>query len=243
MPDKRAHRGPHPEDGRLFAPEAWPALREATADLCWLLSRRYALPSATKLVGDRYQLQQRQRVAVARCACSEEACQRRATHRTAIEQLRGGWLLIDGYNVLTSIEAALAGGVILAARDGCYRDMASVHGTFRCVEETAPALELLGTFLIDVPAAEVVWYLDSPVSNSGRLRGMILTLAQEHGWNWRVELVNDPDRRLSQAADVVATTDSAILDRCQNWLNLAREVIDAQTPGANIVDLSGMPPA
>jgi hypothetical protein len=29
------------------------------------------------------------------------------------------------------VEAALAGGVILACRDGAYRDMASIHGTWR----------------------------------------------------------------------------------------------------------------
>ena len=60
------------------------------------------------------------------------------------EQLRGAALWLDGYNVLTTIEAALAGGVILAARDGTYRDMASMHGSYRKVAETLPALELLG---------------------------------------------------------------------------------------------------
>ena len=38
--------------------------------------------------------------------------------------------------MLTTIEAALAGGVILAARDGAYRDMASMHGSYRKVAET-----------------------------------------------------------------------------------------------------------
>ena len=63
MPDRRKHRGPHPEDARLFAPEVWPLLREATADLCWLLSRGYADKSALRLVGDRYELVARQRAA------------------------------------------------------------------------------------------------------------------------------------------------------------------------------------
>ena len=31
MPDRREHRGPHPEDARLFAPEAWPLLNDAAA--------------------------------------------------------------------------------------------------------------------------------------------------------------------------------------------------------------------
>ena len=47
MPDKRSHRGPHPEDGRLFVPEQWPALQAAVGDLSWLLSHAYALNSAS----------------------------------------------------------------------------------------------------------------------------------------------------------------------------------------------------
>ena len=49
-------------------------------------------------------------------------------------------LWIDGYNALTTIESALSGSVILRARDGCYRDMASMHGTYRKVQETVPAI-------------------------------------------------------------------------------------------------------
>jgi hypothetical protein len=52
MPDKRTHRGPHPDDERLFNTEMVPRLREATNDLCWLLDRGYTTLSALKLVGD-----------------------------------------------------------------------------------------------------------------------------------------------------------------------------------------------
>ena len=64
MPDKRQHRGPHPHDTILFAPDAHPVLRQAAADLSWLFGRGYASVSAVKLVGDRYALNQRQRMAV-----------------------------------------------------------------------------------------------------------------------------------------------------------------------------------
>ena len=73
MPDKRTHRGAHPQDDRLFAPDQYSALQSATSDLSWLLTREYASPSALKIVGDRYALDARQRLAVMRCACSDEA--------------------------------------------------------------------------------------------------------------------------------------------------------------------------
>jgi len=238
VPDRRTHRGPHPEDRRLFAAPAVPALRAAVGDLSDLLSRGYAPAASLKLVGDHFSLTSRQRIAVMRAACSDAALQRRGRHRVEPADLRGRPLFLDGYNVLTTVEAALAGGAVLRCRDGSCRDMASVHGTYRKVEETLPAIRLIARTLADLGAAECLWYLDSPVSNSGRLRRVIEDLAAEAGWPWRVELVTDPDPVLSASAQTVATSDSVILDRCARWLNLAREVVAAGVPEAWIVDLS-----
>ena len=150
-------------------------------------------------------------------------------------------MLIDGYNVLTTVEAALAGGVVIVGRDGCWRDMASMHGTWRRVEETPVALEHIGRVLHRAEAVggrEVVWLLDSPVSNSGRLKGVIEEVAGRNAWPWRVELVIDPDKPLAAARDdLVVTADSVILDRCGRWLPLAREVASTLT-GVWVVDLS-----
>jgi len=240
MPDRRAHRGPHPEDGHLFAPANWPRLRAAAADYCWLLDRGYAHDSALKLVGDRYNLTARQRTAVSRCCCSAAELAGRRSREVSAAQLAGKILWIDGYNVLTTIEAALAGGVILIGREGAYRDMASMHGSYRRVAETIPALSLLGRTLASLQAAECRWLLDKPVSNSGRLKGIIERVAAEEGRNWTVELADDPDRLMSeQAGGVVATADSVVLDHYVCWFNLAKETICRHVPTANIVDLAG----
>lgn len=239
MPDRRRHRGPHPEDARLFASAAWPVLREATADLCWLLSRGYAGKSALKLVGDRYGLVARQRTAVGRCSCSDAEAARRQAHHVAPQRLAGRPLWLDGYNVLTTVESALAGGVVLPARDGAYRDMASMHGSYRKVAETAPALRLLGQVTAALKVDGCLWYLDRPVSNSGRLKKLIEEVGAAEGWRWRAELVQDPDALLAEAEQVVATADSAILDRCASWFNLARETIVRHVPQAWVVELAG----
>ncbi len=238
MPDRRKHRGPHPEDARLFSAEIHARLSQAVDDLCWLLSRGYAPDSSLKIVGDRYGLVARQRVAVARCSCGSDERDRRRRHEVAAQALHNQALKLDGYNVLTTIEAALSGGVIFAARDGAYRDMASMHGTYRKVAETLPALELLGAELARLNVAECVLYLDRPVSNSGRLKSLIEDLAAKKGWPWQVELAASPDALLAQSTEIVATADSVILDRCRAWYNLAKAVIDGQVPQAWIVDLS-----
>ena len=239
VPDSRNHRGPHPEDARLFAPRAWPGLREAVADLCWLLSRGYGKASSLKLVGDRHNLVARQRTAVRRCACSDADLARRQAHQSAAEALEERPLWLDGYNVLTTVEAALAGGVILLARDGCYRDMASMHGSYRKVAETRPALELIGRTTAACGVRRCLWFLDRPVSNSGRLGAIIREVAAANDWSWQVELVSDPDAVLAEADPITATADSAILDRVGAWFNLARETIVRHVPEARIVELAG----
>ena len=140
MPDSRRHRGPHPEDHRLFGDDQLEALRKAVGDFSLLLSKGYAVPSALKLVGDHFNLTERQRTAVQRASCSDEAMHIRKRSENSLQQIENQPLLIDGYNILTTLETALSGGAIFLCRDGCVRDMASIHGTYRKVEETIPAL-------------------------------------------------------------------------------------------------------
>jgi hypothetical protein len=237
VPDTRSHRGPDPRDAESFDPAAWPALRGAVADLAWLLERGYALTSALKLVGDRWALTERQRAAVARSTCSDTARRRRAFHQVGALAVRGQGLVLDGFNVLTTVEAALGGAIILRGRDGVDRDLAGVHGTYRKVEETRPALHLLGNLLHELGVAQALWLLDRPVSNSGRLKSVILEHVAEQGACWDVELVNNPDPILIGSEAIAATADSVVLDQCARWFNLARTVVERHIPTARLVDL------
>jgi hypothetical protein len=231
------HRGADPEDERSFGASRLPTLRQATSDLCWLLDHGYGIASATELVGDRYHLTRRQRIAIARCACSRKAKERRDGHCVAPPQLRGQELRLDGLNVLTAVETALGGGVILIGRDGCCRDVAGIYSHYHKVEETVPALRAIGQLASQWAVTKCHWWLDSPVDNSGRLKGILHEVATEAGWPWQVELVTNPDRVLSATDQIVSSSDHAILDRCQRWINLARQVIDKHAPQARIVDL------
>jgi hypothetical protein len=238
VPDKRAHRGPDPCDAEAFGPPNRPALRGAVADLSWLLSRSYAAVSALKLVGDRWCLSARQRQAVRRAACSDDARERRRTHHVAPGQVTGKELVIDGFNVLTTIEAALGGAVVIVCRDTTCRDIAGIHGSYRKVAETEPALEQLIIVLMKLSVRRCRWLFDRPVSNSGRIRSLVQQKAVERSLDWSVDLVDNPDPILSSSAEIVATADSAILDSGPEWINLARFAIETTCPQAMVVDLS-----
>jgi len=237
-PDTRQHRGPHPRDSQLFGIDQLAKLRGATAELSWLLSRGYALASSLKLVGDRHGLRERQRLAVSRAACSDESLNRRKQTCRSIETIRNSHLLIDGFNLIITIEAALSGGPLLLCRDGCLRDLASVHGSYRSVQETERALLLTGTALEKLVAASATWVLDRPVSNSGRLAKKISELAADRGWPWQVETVYNPDSRLIGSPDLAVTADSVILDRVGSWTNLKSYLIRKLPSAPWVLDLA-----
>jgi hypothetical protein len=239
MPDKRTHRGPHPDDEKLFAPGVIPDLRSALSDFSLLLTMGYAEKGALKLVGDKFLLTQRQRLAVMRSACSDQQLESRKKRCVSLDNLKDQSIAIDGYNVLITVEAAMSGGIIFRGRDGCFRDLASIHGTYRKVDETIPAVQLIGKFLQNTGIAKALWLLDRPVSNSGRLKKLIGELAEENNWNWEIDLLLNPDAELKKTDAVVASSDSVVLDECRKWVNLAAEIIKEKLPSSNVTDLSG----
>lgn len=241
MPDKRKHRGPHPDDYRLFDECAHQALRLAVQEYAWLLTRGYAEDSALAIVGNRHDLTQRQRMAVRRSACSDQALARRLESQTDSAKCRSRRLAIDGYNLLITIESTLSGGAVFICRDGCFRDLASIHGTYRKVEETLPAINLIDAQLRQIGLAELVFYLDRPVSNSGRLRNLMTKTLHDSPIKWHIELVDNPDPVLAAFDGPIATSDSWILDRCEQWINLAAEIVRQHIPDAWKIDLRETP--
>lgn len=243
MPDRRRHRGPHPEDAVLFGdPAHLRKLALAAGDLAWLLGRRYAPKAALTLVGNRYQLHQRQRRALAHAVASPEVARQRGQHRITPLALAGQRLQVDALNQLITIEVALAGGLLLRGHDRVWRDLASVHGTYRTVQETHVALEAIGEYLAPLEVSDVVFLIDAAVSNSARLASHIRALAEARGWRWSARLASSVDTTLQRTSDVVATSDSAILDRSARWFDLAGAVVQQVPLATWCVDLNVPPP-
>jgi hypothetical protein len=233
MPDKRKHRGANPQDSKLFSEDNIPALRQAVADYSLLLTKDYPQNAALKLVGDRFELTDRQRLAVMRSSCSDSRLAGRLARQIQPQELVGQDIIIDGYNVLITVEAAKSGAFLFIGRDGCMRDLAGMHGTYRKVTETVPAIELINNCLKELKLKEILWLLDKPVSNSGRLKKIIESVT-----GCSVKLVNNPDTELIESDAIAASSDSVVLDGAKRWFNLAAYIIDKNPLQAKIIDLS-----
>lgn len=243
MPDQRRHRGAHPRDPGLFGDATRDVLSQAATDFSWLSSRGYSAPAALKLVGDHYQLAGRQRDAVARISCSDAALERRRERRAAASAIAGQHAAVDGLNAVISVEVALSGGLGLIGRDGARRDLGSVHGTYRRVNETPRALALLVEQLVTLRPERVVWYLDRPVSNSGKLAASLREQLERLAPSWTVELCDDVDRRVSRSGAIAMSADSAVLDAADRWFDLAGWVVQGSVPQAWTLDFSQSGPA
>jgi len=51
-----------------------------------------------------------------------------------------------------------------------------------------------------------------PVSNSRRMRDLLIEAASQSGWDWQAELCQSPDAELKKINGTVVSTDSVILD-------------------------------
>jgi hypothetical protein len=224
-------RGQRPDDELLFGGEGLDRLQCAATEVGWLLDRGYPLRSALSFVGDRHQLVARQRLALGRSLCTEAQRRDRMAKRLPLEAMRDAAIVIDGFNLLVTLEVALSGGLIFVGRDGASRDLAGLRGSYGLVDETDRALDLLSDLFAEHRPASVTWFFDAPVSSSGRLR------AHVEGRAWPVateaRLVPSADRALVSAAHVVSA-DAAVLDACRSWHDVTGPLVEAM-PGARVV--------
>lgn len=169
-------------------------------------------------------------------AASEQQLERRKSHHT--DSLQGKTVAIDGFNLIILLESFLSRAYLFKGMDGCYRDLSGVHGTYKRIQHTQEVIEWIGQTLLDLAVARIVWYLDAPVSNSGRLKGFLLETAEKHEYPWEILLVNNPDKELAKSAHVVITSDAWILDRAKQWYNLVETMLSKGPSHAEVIDLT-----
>lgn len=229
------NRGKRSGDEKLFAAKWLPVFTEAVDDLGFLLSRGYADNSALQIVGDRYKLNKRQRSALRRIASSDQEIAIRNQSVCDVPELKNSIVEIDGFNLLILLESAMSGAFVFKGRDGTFRDISSVHGSYKRVQKTEKAIILVGDVLKQMNVKSVKWYFDQPVSNSGRLKTMLLEISEQNGYNWEVELVYNPDKVLAISENVIISTDGWILDQAKKWFNLGGFLIEKHIPETNLI--------
>lgn len=233
---KIVKRGYDPDDLKIFSEKNLIKLKVAQEEIQWLLDRRYKMKQIIEFVGNHYLLSSRERTALQRTTSSAIEYEKRKSTMLPLDCAKDGCLLIDGFNLIITLEVALSGSPILLGKDQVIRDLAGLRGTYRIIDKTDAALNLIGKTFRDLAVTTVKFYLDSPVSNSGRLKSKILEYSDLWGIPVEVELIDNVDSVLSGQERIV-TSDSIILDKCKSWFNLSRKIIEDYIRDAWIIDL------
>lgn len=220
-----AKRGFVPEDGEQFTGKQLGLLQKAADEVQFLLDQGYDVKPVTTFVGNHYMFSERQRLALARSVSSKEWIGKRGSK----ELLKQGNLIktahVDGFNTIITLEVALSGSPVLYCRDGTVRDLAGLRGTYRVIDKTQKAIELILGQLKVLKIPESVFYLDAPVSNSGRLSTLIRQCAENIGSHVQVQVIPDVDRTLEQMEGVVSG-DAIILNHCISWINIMPRILE-----------------
>lgn len=239
-PEVRRSRGKDPRDEELFGlAKEREKLFLALGDMYYLLSKDYPPRATLQLVGNRYRLRQRQILALQGMACSGKEIESRKLKEISSEILRGKKIFLDGFNVVIILETLLSGGYVFKGLDGCYRDISSVHGSYKRVKQTGEVLITVGKVLDEIGLERVIWLFDAPVSNSGRLKTFCYEIAQQYGFKWDIYLDNAPDKFLIAENRIIASSDAWVLNGCRQWFNLSSFIINNYLhlgQVANIID-------
>ena len=152
------------------------------------------------------------------------------------EELANKEVVLDGFNVLIMLESALSKAYLFKGLDGCYRDLSSVHGTYKKVQQTDKAIHLIADFLQTYKVKKATWIFDKPVSNSGRLKTMLREIAEANKYNWEIILDNNPDKFIAESGQIAISSDAWILDHATTWCNMVRHIVDDHIPQKNVVE-------
>ncbi len=233
---KITRRGYVPTDKKEFGNQSLSKLYKASEDLLYLLNRGYKIKGASTFIGNHYLLSERQRLALVRGISKyDDVIKRKAKEITNLSNIEV--VHIDGFNTIITLEVALSNSLIIKSMDESIRDLAGLRGTYSVINKTEVAIKLINDFLLEHKIKKAIFYLDKPVSNSGRLKMKILEMFEGSELKIEVKNIDNVDSVLKSKENVVSS-DAIILDNCISWINLNRNIIEEKIPNENYIDFS-----
>jgi len=208
----------------------------AVFDLIWLLDRGYPKRAAIELVGNRYRLEGQERKILYRGVFDRKSAAERKGKKVEKEAWnRAQKVIIDGYNVLITLQSYLMGKRVFIGMDGFVRDISGVFGRHFFNDQTKKSIEILiqvikSLIISKNNACEIIIYLDYPVSKSGELADYLREWFSRESIRVKVLVVKSPDWHIINASDqqkniLIASSDTILIDRVKQVMDIPEYVI------------------
>lgn len=197
----------------------------AAEDFRYLLNRKYPRKGSLELVGNRYGLTFDERHLLYRGVFSDMDSKVRRKKKIAIHEVRNKDLVIDGHNVVITIEAGLSDRPLILGDDGFIRDISGVSGNFKKTELTGQALQLLSAVLKRIKPRQTLFLFDAPISKSGELAREVRNILKRENLKGDSIAVKVPEKMMIGFLGVIATSDTAIIDQSKKVVDLAGYIV------------------
>ncbi len=205
---------------------------EAMKDYKYLLNRGYPQTLALNTVTTRYMLTKKERLLLYRTVHNDTHVYTILRKIVNPKDISGQPLLIDGYNVILTIKAAVMCEYVYESDDTFLRDLLAVHGGVKYDEHFRKALEILIFNLRKLNASYTLITLDKQVSKSGELASLIRELLRRNNIKGDAETVIKNDAFIIGIAEkyIVCTSDVVILLKAKKVFDLAGYIIRELMP-------------
>lgn len=188
-------------------------------------------------MGNRYNLPEASRQILRRGVFNPALAVKRRQKLWLTPNLAGRPLALDGHNVLITVESAWRGIPVMAADDGFIRDIGQVSRRFRSTSLTEKVLQDISCYLGSHLLGPVLFWYDEPMSHSGELAAATRRILQECRINGDAQAVPVPEKHLLEFRGVIGSSDTYLIDRAQQVVDVAGEII-RQLPHVKIISLA-----
>jgi hypothetical protein len=199
------------------------ALERPLSDVRFLLDRDYPKNSAINFVSNHYRLVKEDRNIIFRIACEKKLSEDRIKKLVPIDLIKGKCVVIDGYNVLITVESLILGYPVFLCDDGVLKDTRAIFHRYKMKKETKEVIEKIRILLSKYLPKEVLFIFDAQISGSGKLSATVREIFK--GMNTSVSTSKNADGQMTRHKDdVVATSDGNIIDNVINIVDIPLHV-------------------
>lgn len=208
-----------PENPAAFSgPDPKERLLKPARDIRSILRWGYPKFATIRFVAEHFRLSVEERHILTRVIMPPEKVVARIRKKVSCDSVSNRDLLLDGYNVLLSVDSLLRKEPMWFCDDGYIRDTRYYFSKTSHAEDIEEALDLILEFLSEKNPGSVIFLLDSQISRSGELAGFIRHKLEKHGIRGQAYTSKTADFDLKKEGGnpeknlITATSDGIIID-------------------------------
>ncbi len=211
---------------------------EAVRDYKYLLNRGYNTITSLNLVSNHYKLSKRERLALYRSVHSDKIASSILKKTVRPQDVSLNILVIDGFNVLITLTAALRCKQLIRGDDGFVRDVLGVFGRVKYDLIFFKAVYYLVYSLYSLNIEKVVIVLDKNVKWSKLFSDIMYKVLLVYVPYPSIVLAHKSDKKILSLGGVVSSSDVVVLIQAEKVFDIAGYIINQYMKYDNIIDIN-----